>query len=108
MFFFFFLLFVAQYKAKYVRGLKVLTPKQMLRRLTIALVQVKATNTSENLLNEIRQIIYSLHWAKKITKRVYNNIMNSIKLQKLDSIFMNSENSRISGPHELLLNVTDK
>ena len=41
-------------------GLKILTPKQMLQRLPIALAQVKADNNSENLLNEIRQIIYSL------------------------------------------------
>ena len=52
----------------------------MLQRLPIALAQVKAGNTSENLLNEIRQIIYSLYWAKEITKEVYNNIMNSIKV----------------------------
>ena len=45
-----------------------LTPKQMLQRLLTALAQVKAGNTSENLLNEIRQIIYSLYRAKKITK----------------------------------------
>ena len=50
----------------------------MLQRLPIALTQVKAGNTSENLLNEIRKIIYSLYQAKEITKRVYNNIMNSI------------------------------
>ena len=52
----------------------------MLQRLPIAVAQVKAGNTSENLLNEIRQIIYSLYRAKEITKKVYNNIMNSIKL----------------------------
>ena len=52
----------------------------MLQRLPAALAQVNAGNTSENLLNEIRQIIYSLYWAKEITKKVYNNIMNSIKL----------------------------
>ena len=60
-------------------NLKILTPKQMLQRLPIALAQVKAGNTSENLLNEIRQIIYSLYRAKEITKKVYNNITNSIK-----------------------------
>ena len=43
-------------------------------------MQVIAGNTSENLLNEIRQIIYSLYQEKGITKKVYNNIMNSIKL----------------------------
>ena len=57
---------------------KILTPKQILQRLPIALSQVG--NTSENLLNEIRQIIYSLYRAKEITKKTYNNIMNSIKL----------------------------
>ena len=46
------------------KGLKILTPKQMLQRLLIALAQVKAGNTSENLLNEIRQIIYFLYLAK--------------------------------------------
>ena len=62
------------------KGLKILTPKQMLQRLPIVLAQVKVGNTSENLLNEIRQIIYSLYRAKEITKKVYNNIMNSIKV----------------------------
>ena len=54
-------------------GLKVLTPKQMLQRLPIALAQVKAGNNSESLLNEIRQIVYSLYQSKQITKKVYNN-----------------------------------
>ena len=61
-------------------GLKILTCKQMLQRLSIALAQVKAGSTSENSLNEIRQIIYSLYRAKEITKKVYNNIMNSVKV----------------------------
>ena len=52
----------------------------MLQRLPIALWQVKAGNTSKNLLNEIRQIIYALYRAKEIIKKVHNNIMNSIKL----------------------------
>ena len=52
----------------------------MLQRLPIALAQLKAGNTSENLLNEIRQIIYSLHRSKEITEKVYNTIMNSIKV----------------------------
>ena len=47
--------------------LKILTPKQMLQRLPIALAQVKAGNNSENLLNEIRQIVYSLYQTKEIT-----------------------------------------
>ena len=52
----------------------------MLQRLPISLAHVKAGNTSENLLNELRQIIYSLYREKEVTKKVYNNIMNSIKL----------------------------
>ena len=44
-------------KSKHGEGIKILTPKQMLQRLPIALAQVKTDNTSENLLNEIRQII---------------------------------------------------
>ena len=61
-------------------GLKILTPKQMLQRLPIALAQVKAGNNSESLLNEIRQIVYSLYQSKEITKKVYNNIIKSIQL----------------------------
>ena len=52
----------------------------MLKRLPIALTQVKAGNNSEILLNEIRQIVYSLYRSKEITKKVYNNIANSIKV----------------------------
>ena len=48
----------------------------MLQRLSIALAQVKAGNTFENLVNEIQQIIYSLYWEKEVTKKLYNNIMN--------------------------------
>ena len=62
------------------KGLKILTPKQLLQRLPIALAQVKAGNNSENLLNEIRQIVYSLYQSKEITKKVYNNIIKSIQL----------------------------
>ena len=50
----------------------------MLQRLPIALAQVEASNNSENLLNEIRQIIYSLYQSKEITKKVYNNLMKSL------------------------------
>ena len=61
-------------------GLKILTPKQMLQRLPIALAQVKAGNNSERLLNEIRKIGYSLYQSKQITKKVYNNIIKSINI----------------------------
>ena len=61
------------------KGLKILTPKQMLQRLPIALAQIKADNNSESLLNEIKQIVYFLYQSKEITKKVYNNIFKSIK-----------------------------
>ena len=60
------------------KGLKILTLKQMLQRLLIALAYVKAGNNSENLSNEIRQIIYSLYQGKEITKKIYNNLMKSL------------------------------
>ena len=66
----------AKYKTIYGDGLKILTPKQMLQRLPIAIAKLKAFNTSKNLLNEIRQIIYSLYRAEEITKKVYNNIIS--------------------------------
>ena len=62
------------------KGLKILTPKQMLKRLPIALAQVKAGNNSESLLNEIWQIVYSLYQSKQVTKKVYNNIIKSINI----------------------------
>ena len=81
----------------------------MLQRLSIPLAHVKADKISENLLNEIRQIIYSLYQAKEITKKVYNNIMHSIKLKyNIDTIFLNSGNSSTSDPQRLLVNIIVK
>ena len=75
----------ASYKSKHDEakgtGLKILTPKQMLQRLPIALAQVKAGNNSESLLNKIRQIVYSLYQSKQITKKVCNNIIKSINIR---------------------------
>ena len=71
--------------------------------MPIALKQVNAGNISEHFLNEITQVIYSLYRAKEITKEVYNNILNSIKLQNImDTIFMNFKNSKTSDSHRLL------
>ena len=61
-----FLLSEAWCREKFGKGLKILTPKQILQRLPTALAQLKAGNTSENLLNKIRQIIYTLNRAKEI------------------------------------------
>ena len=73
----------ASYKSKLDetkgKGIKILAPKQMLQRLPKALAQVKAGNNSESLLNEIRQIVYSLYQSKRITKNVYNNIIKSLQ-----------------------------
>ena len=60
------------------KGLKILTPNQMLSRLPITLAQLKAGNNSEKLKNEIRQLLYSLYRSKNITKQVYNNLIKHI------------------------------
>ena len=70
----------AEHKTTKRTAFNILTPKQMLQKLPIALAQVKAGNNSEKILNEIRQIVYSLYQTKKITKKVYNSIIKSIKL----------------------------
>ena len=51
----------------------------MLERLATALTQIKAGNNSENLLNEMRQIVYSLY-QKEITKQVYKGIIKLIEI----------------------------
>ena len=56
-------------------GLKILTPQQMFTRLPILLAQVQAGNNSQKLKNEIRQLLYSLHRSKKISKTVYKNLI---------------------------------
>ena len=58
----------AAYDVNHEKGVKILTPQQMLQRLPIALAQVKAGNKSEKLLNEIRHIIHFLYREKEITK----------------------------------------
>ena len=55
------------------QGLKILTPNQMLSRLSISLAQLKAGNNSGKLKNEIRQLLYSLHRLKNLQN-------NSIKI----------------------------
>ena len=68
------------YKSKHGTGLKILTPKHIPQRFPIALAQIKGGNNSESLLNEIREIAYSFYQSKEITKKVYNNIIKSIKV----------------------------
>ena len=54
-----------------------LTPDQMLNRLSISLAQLKGDN-SETLKNEIRQLLCSLYHSKKLTKTIYNNLIHTI------------------------------
>ena len=65
------IIFEAKYKTIHGEGLKILTPEQMLQRLPIAFAQV----------NQIRQIIYSLYPPKKITEKVYHNVISTINVQ---------------------------
>ena len=60
------------------QGLKTLTPDQMLSRLPVTLAELKAGNNSQKLKNEIRQLLYSLYRSKKLTKTIYNNVINTI------------------------------
>ena len=60
------------------KGIKILTPSQMLSRLPITLAQLKAGYNSEKLKNEIRQLLYSLYRSKNMAKQVSNNLINYI------------------------------
>ena len=66
----------ANYNTIHGERIKILITKQMLERLAIVLAQVKADSTSENVLNEICQIIYFLYQGKEITEKLYKNVMN--------------------------------
>ena len=85
------------------QGLKVLTPIQMLSRLPISLAQLKAGSSSEKLKNEIRQLLYSLYRSKKLTKQLFG-----WHYLKIETIFMNTENSKTNEPHRFKLDLTDK
>ena len=67
------------YKSNERKGLKILTPKQVFQRLRIAYAQVKAGNNSENLLSEIRQIVYSLYQSKNIKWILYLKTQKIVK-----------------------------
>ena len=69
---------VAQRRNQPARGLTILTPNQMLSRLPISLAQSKAGNNSENLENEIRQLLYSLYRSKKLIKNIYKSLIDII------------------------------
>ena len=60
------------------KGLKILTPDQILSRLPISLSQLEAGNNSNKLVNEIRQLLYSLYRSKNMTKQIYKNLIKHI------------------------------
>ena len=65
------------------KGLKILTPNKLLIRLPTLLAQINDGNNSCKLKNETRQILYLLYEHKKITQRVYNNLMKSLSWKKI-------------------------
>ena len=60
------------------KGLKILTPNQMLSRLPISLAQLQAGNNSNKLKNEIRQLLYSLYRSKNMTEQIYKSLVGII------------------------------
>ena len=100
---------VSNLKVSYSSNLKISSPKQMSQRLPIALAQVKAGNKFENLLTKIKQIIYSLYREKEVAKKSVQQYNGFNKIVKQNgTILMNSEKSKTSYPHRLLLNLSDK
>ena len=90
-------------------NLKILTPKQMLQRLTIALAQVKTGSTSESLLMKSdKSCIFCIKKKKLLKKYVKILWIQSIYNTKMSNIFMNSENSKISDPPDYYLTLQIK
>ena len=83
-------------------GIKMLTTQQMIQRLLITLAQIKASNTSENLLNEIRPII-SLHWAKEIIKKDLTILWIQYTCNAIWKLYSWIQTSKTSNPHKIVL-----
>ena len=58
-------------------------------------------NNSEKLKNEIRQLLHSLCRSKRLTKQLYKSLVD------METIFMNTENSKTSEPHRFKLDLAD-
>ena len=71
----------AEHRTRHGLELKILTLKWMLQWLPIALFTRKNSNNSENLLNEIRQIVYLLYQSNEITKKSHNSIIKWIQIK---------------------------
>ena len=82
------------------QGLKILTPDQILSRLPITLAQLKAGNNSQKLLNEIRELFH--------LQPIYNLKPFNQRYLKLETSFMNTENSKTNEPHRFRLSLADK
>ena len=78
----------------------------MLSRLPISLAQLNTGNNSEKLKNEIRQLLYPLYRPKKLTKNIYKALVDIV--QKMETNFMNTENSGTSELHRFKLDLTDE
>ena len=91
---------------KWRQGLKILTLNQMLSRLPVSLTQLKAGNNSEKLKNEIRQLFFSLYRSQNLLKQLYKCLIDTIL--NMESIFMNSENSKTSESRRFNLDLPDK
>ena len=78
----------------------------MLSRLPISLAQLNTGNNSEKLKNEIRQLLYPLYRSKKLTKNIYKALVDIV--QKMETNFMNTENSGTSELHRFKLDLTDE
>ena len=69
---------VARIRNQKGQGLKILTPDQILSRLPISLAQLKAGNNKDKLKNQIRQLLDYLYRSNTLTKRICNNLINTI------------------------------
>ena len=79
----------------------------MLNRLPIAFAQLQAGNNSNKLKNEIRQLLYSLFRSKNMTEQIYKSLIGII-YKEMETIFMNTENSKTNEPHRFKLDLADK
>ena len=68
----------AQERNQQGSGLQPLTPSRMLGRSPTSSALLKAGKNSENIENKIKQLLYSLYFSKKLTKKIYNNLINTI------------------------------
>ena len=68
----------AEQRKQQGQGVRILIPKQLITSLLILLAQLKAGNNSEKLKDEIRQLLHSLYRSKKLSRTIYNSLINDI------------------------------